>query len=62
MSLGATDGLYLRNAGIPTYSLSAVAAADGEENAHGLDEKLRERSLHDATAFWYDMIKRLAGR
>ena len=40
MALGASDGLYLRNAGIPNYALSALAAAEGETNAHGLDEKI----------------------
>ena len=60
MALGASDGLYLRNAGIPTYSLSAIAEADGESNAHGLNEKVREKSIYDAVAFWNDMVKGLA--
>ena len=61
MALGASDGLYLRNAGIPTYDPSAIAAADGEGNEHGLNEKVRERSIYDAVAFWNDMLKSLAG-
>ena len=61
MSLGASDGLYLRNAGIPTYSVSAVAGVSGEANAHGLNEKVRERSVYDATAFWNDLVRGLAG-
>ena len=60
MALGASDGLYLRNAGIPTYSLSAIAEVDGESNAHGLNEKVRERSIYDAVAFWNDMVRGLA--
>ena len=60
MSAGATDGLYLRNAGIPTYSLSAVAGVSGESNAHGLNEKVREKSIYDAVAFWNDMVRGLA--
>ena len=62
MGLGATDGLFLRNAGIPTYSLSAVASVDGESNAHGLNEKIREKSVYDAVAFWNDMLRGLAGK
>lgn len=61
MALGASDGLYLRNAGIPTYDPSAIAAVDGEGNAHGLNEKVREKSVYDAVAFWNDMVKGLAG-
>lgn len=62
MALGASDGLFLRNAGIPVYSLSAIAEMDGEANAHGLNEKVREKSLYDAVAFWNDMVRGLAGR
>ena len=61
MALGASDGLYLRNAGIPTYDPSAIAAVDGEGNEHGLNEKVREKSIYDAVAFWNDMLKGLAG-
>jgi acetylornithine deacetylase/succinyl-diaminopimelate desuccinylase-like protein len=61
MALGASDGLFLRNAGIPTYSLSAIAEVDGESNAHGLNEKVREKSVYDAVAFWNDMLHALAG-
>ncbi len=61
MALGATDGLYLRNAGIPVYDPGALAEVDGEANAHGLNEKVREKSVYDAVAFWYDMVKGLAG-
>ena len=60
MALGATDGLFLRNAGIPTYSMSGVAAVDAEGNEHGLNEKVREKSIYDAVAFWNDMVKQLA--
>ena len=60
MSLGATDGLFLRNAGIPTYNFSAIAAVDAEGNEHGLNEKVREKSVYDAAAFWNDMVKQLA--
>ena len=59
MALGASDGLYLRNAGIPTYGVSAVAGVSGESNAHGLNEKVREKSIYDAVAFWNDMVRAL---
>jgi acetylornithine deacetylase/succinyl-diaminopimelate desuccinylase-like protein len=61
MALGASDGLYLRNAGIPNYALSALAAAEGETNAHGLDEKIRVDSFYRAVAYWYDLVRALAG-
>jgi len=62
MAAGASDGLYFRNAGIPTYGLSAVASVDGEGNEHGLNEKVRERSVYDAVAYWNELVRALAGR
>ena len=39
MSTGATDGLYLRNAGIPTYGISGFFEDVGDTRAHGRDER-----------------------
>src|SRR5205814_362407 len=41
MEAGATDGLFLRNAGIPTYGVSAVFEEQNDVRAHGRDERLR---------------------
>lgn len=60
MSAGATDGNYVRNAGIPVYGLGAMFSKDGETNAHGLDEKVRVQSFYEAYEFWYRMVKRIA--
>jgi acetylornithine deacetylase/succinyl-diaminopimelate desuccinylase-like protein len=38
MSSGATDGSYLRNAGIPTYGHSGLANEVSDFRAHGKDE------------------------
>jgi acetylornithine deacetylase/succinyl-diaminopimelate desuccinylase-like protein len=35
MSTGATDGLYLRNAGIPTYGVSGLFEEMDDNRAHG---------------------------
>src|SRR6184192_2117375 len=40
MEAGATDGLALRNAGIPTYGVSAVFEEQNDVRAHGRDERL----------------------
>src|SRR6202049_4446149 len=37
MSSGATDGLFLRNAGIPTYGTSGLAGEIDDVRAHGRD-------------------------
>lgn len=61
MSTGATDGRFLRAAGIPTYGVSGIFSAPGETNAHGRDEKLRVKSYYDGLAFLYELVKQVAG-
>jgi acetylornithine deacetylase/succinyl-diaminopimelate desuccinylase-like protein len=61
MEAGATDGLFLRNAGIPTYGVSAVFEEQNDVRAHGRDERLRVESFYEALEFWYRMLKALAG-
>lgn len=62
MSTGATDGLFTRNAGIPTYGVSSVFGEINEQSrAHGRDERVGVKAFHDAVRFWYDMVKQLAG-
>jgi acetylornithine deacetylase/succinyl-diaminopimelate desuccinylase-like protein len=61
MSTGATDGRFLRAAGIPTYGVSGIFSAPGEANAHGRDEKLRVRSFYEGLAFLDRLVRRVAG-
>src|SRR6266568_256962 len=60
MEAGATDGLFLRNAGIPTYGLSAVFEDPNDVRAHGRDERIGVESFYDATEFWYRMMRAFA--
>ena len=61
MSTGATDGHYLRAAGIPTYGVSGLFSLPGESNAHGRDEKLRVKSYYDGLEFLDQLVRRLTG-
>lgn len=61
MSTGATDGRYLRAAGIPTYGVSGIFSVSGETNAHGRDEKLRTRSFYEGLDFLDKLVRRLGG-
>ncbi len=61
MSTGATDGRFLRAAGIPTYGVSGIFSLPGENNAHGRDEKLRTRSYYEGLDFLYQLVKQVAG-
>ncbi len=61
MSTGATDGLYVRNAGIPTYGTFAVFDDPSDIRIHGRDERIGVQSFHEAAEFWYRLIKAVAG-
>ena len=59
MSTGATDGLYVRNAGIPVYGVSAIFGDIDDVRAHGRDERVGVSEFHQASTFWYQMLKTL---
>jgi acetylornithine deacetylase/succinyl-diaminopimelate desuccinylase-like protein len=60
MSTGATDGHWLREAGIPTYGVSGLFSEPGENNAHGRDEKLRVRSFYEGLDFLDQLVRMVA--
>lgn len=55
MSTGATDAIYFGRT--PVYGLSGIFAKPGETHAHGLDERIRVKSLYDGRAFLYQVTK-----
>lgn len=61
MSAGATDGSYLRNAGIPTYGHSGLAVEVSESRAHGKDERIPVRSFYEGNEYLYRLVRMLAG-
>jgi len=61
MSAGATDGSYLRNAGIPTYGHSGLAGDIHDIRAHGKDERILVKSFYEGEEYLYRLVKMLAG-
>ena len=57
MSVGATDGRFLNAAGVPTYGLSGVFVDAEGSHAHGMNERIRVKSLLDARQFLYEVVK-----
>jgi len=60
MSTGATDGLYLRNAGIPTYGVSGFFEDIDDTRAHGRDERLGVKQFYEGREFLYRLVKALS--
>jgi acetylornithine deacetylase/succinyl-diaminopimelate desuccinylase-like protein len=61
MSAGATDGSYLRNAGIPTYGHSGLAGDINDIRAHGKDERVLIKSFYQGEDYLYRLVKMLSG-
>ncbi|HYS46632.1 MAG TPA: M20/M25/M40 family metallo-hydrolase [Rhizomicrobium sp.] len=57
MSAGATDGAFLTPAGIPTYGVSGMFGDPDGNGAHGLNERLRVKSVYDGRDFLYQVVK-----
>ena len=45
------------NAGIPTYGMSGMFSTTGETNAHGLNEKIRVKSLYEGRDFLESVVR-----
>jgi acetylornithine deacetylase/succinyl-diaminopimelate desuccinylase-like protein len=60
MSTGATDGLFLRNAGIPTYGISGFFQDLNDMRAHGRDERVGVKQFYEGSDFLYRLIKALS--
>lgn len=57
MVMGATDGLYLRGAGIPTYGVQGIFIERDDFRAHGRDERLGVAQFYEGEAFLYELVK-----
>jgi acetylornithine deacetylase/succinyl-diaminopimelate desuccinylase-like protein len=62
MSTGATDGKYLRAAGIPVYGVSGMFGDIDDVRAHGRDERIGVKEFYEGLEFMYRFIKELASR
>lgn len=59
MSTGASDGLFIRNAGVPVYGVTGLFIDVNDNREHGKDERILVTSFEDGLKFSYELIKRL---
>jgi acetylornithine deacetylase/succinyl-diaminopimelate desuccinylase-like protein len=60
MSAGASDGKFTRTAGIPTFGISCMFYEQGDNRAHGKDERADARDFYDGVTFNYKLIRALS--
>jgi acetylornithine deacetylase/succinyl-diaminopimelate desuccinylase-like protein len=57
MQTGATDGLFLRNAGVPVYGVSGIASDPDDVRAHGKDERILVKAFNEGLEFAYRLAR-----
>ena len=62
MDTGASDGKYLRIAGIPTYGVPGVFEDVDDVRAHGKDERIGVKDFYDGVDFYYEFMKSLGAQ
>ena len=62
MNASATDGIYTRAAGLPTYGVAGIAVDRGDMHAHGRDERVRVASFYTGNEFFYRYLKAITVR
>lgn len=60
MLTGATSGLHLHNAGIPTYGHSGLAIELDDNRMHGKDERMTLKSFVERHEYLYRLVKALS--
>jgi acetylornithine deacetylase/succinyl-diaminopimelate desuccinylase-like protein len=57
---GASDSVFTRPLGIPSYGASESFIKDSDDFSHGLDERLPVQSFYDGLDYWHVLLKDLA--
>ncbi len=57
MSTGATDGIFLFAKGIPTYGVPGIYEDADFGHIHGLNERIRTKSVYEGRDYLFDLVK-----
>jgi acetylornithine deacetylase/succinyl-diaminopimelate desuccinylase-like protein len=60
METGATDGKFLRSAGLPTYGVSGVFIDIDDMRAHGKDERIGVKDFYDGLAYIRELVRAIS--
>lgn len=61
MSSGATDALYFGPVKLPIYGVPGIFTDPDGNGVHGLNERLRARSLYEGRDYLFDLVKTYVG-
>ncbi|HUI58775.1 MAG TPA: M20/M25/M40 family metallo-hydrolase, partial [Steroidobacteraceae bacterium] len=60
LNIGASDSVYTRAAGIPTYGLCSIFYDLDDDRAHGNDERIGVENFYDGVEFMYRLLKAMS--
>ena len=61
MAAGASDSIFTRNAGIPSYGVAGAWEDVSDDRAHGRDERRKMDAFYESVEFTYRLMKELTG-
>jgi len=61
MDAGASDNVWLRNAGMPVYGVSGVTLDYDDIRWHGKDERIQVSAFYQGAEFTYRLVRALSG-
>jgi len=62
MSTGATDAVYMGGVGIPTYGVPGTWGDPDGNGVHGLNERIKVKSLYAGRDYLFDLVKLLSSK
>jgi acetylornithine deacetylase/succinyl-diaminopimelate desuccinylase-like protein len=60
LNIGASDSIYTRSAGIPTYGLCSIFYDLDDDRAHGDDERILVDNFYEGVEFTYRLLKTMS--
>ncbi len=60
MSAGATDSLYFRNVGVPSYGVGGIFSHPRDDFSHGLNERIPVATIDGALLQWRSLLRDLS--
>ncbi len=59
-SSGASDSMWYRAKGIPSYGMSPIFLKDSDEYSHGLNERMELRNIKPALIYYFSLLPALS--
>jgi acetylornithine deacetylase/succinyl-diaminopimelate desuccinylase-like protein len=61
MAAVASDSVYFRRAGLPTFGVAGTFADQADVRMHGTDERIAATTFYESLEFGYRLMKALTG-